>query len=481
MNNIQVAGQNMTQKSGAAPALGVGLRLAAGDDRRALKESMVRLFSWWFLSQCFVYNYMGPGFSINVGINLSPDRILFILAILLFLTRRKSEDAPPVRISTIEYLMVAFTIASTLSYFVYGSDGNLGKFRWLATLFTLCYQPFTAYYIARRIRFDKAAAKKLLFALAGIGIYLGLTGIFERYSFTHILVFPKYILDCSVGVQCGRARGPFAAAVVDGGAIIVAFLAAAASWTVLTGAKRTWMFLGMIAMCVTVYLTQTRGVWLGFGLALGLALLSRTPMKKLAKGLMAVMILGFITGGASKFSLYQGTLFSKRAETVDYRWANYMVELSMFRDNPIFGIGYGNFTKKWQEYFGGAESELTADLADGNNTTLLGILAEMGLVGISLYVGILASAWLICVSTYRRLKGDDQDFERSVVVVVFGSLMAFLLMGITTDLRFHEFFNSVLFFMLGTLSNPKFIDLSANNSGSEKPVLFRKTPSLRTA
>src|SRR5947207_2160890 len=103
MNNIQVAGQNMTQKNGAAPALGAGLRLAAWDDRRALKESMVRLFSWWFLSQCFVYNYMGPGFSINVGINLSPDRILFILAILLFLTRRKSEDAPPVRISTIEY------------------------------------------------------------------------------------------------------------------------------------------------------------------------------------------------------------------------------------------------------------------------------------------------------------------------------------------------------------------------------------------
>jgi O-antigen ligase len=481
MNNIQVAGQKLTEKSDAAPARGIGLHLQAFDDRRALKESMVRLFSWWFLSECFVYNYMGPGFSINVGINLSPDRILFILAVLLFCIRPKSPDARPVPISTIEYLMVAFTIASTLSYFIYGSDGNLGKFRWLATLFTLCYQPFMAYYIARRIRFDKAAAKSLLLFLAGIGIYLGITGIFEHYSFTHILVFPKYILDCSVGVQCGRARGPFAAAVVNGGAIIVAFLSAAASWTVMTGAKRTWMFLGMLIMCVTLYLTQTRGVWLGFALVLGIVFMTRTPMRKLAKGLIAVMILGFITGGASKFSLYQGTLFSKRAETVDYRWANYMVELSMFRDNPIFGIGYGNFTKKWREYFGGAESELTSDLADGNNTTLLGILAEMGLTGITLYIAILAIAWKICFSTYRQLKGEDQDFERTLVVVVLGSLMAFLLMGITTDLRFHEFFNSVLFFMLGTLSNPKLIDLSANNSLADSPVLFRKTPSFRTA
>jgi O-antigen ligase len=235
-------------------------------------------------------------------------------------------------------------------------------------------------------------------------------------------------------------------------------------------------------MCLTIYLTQTRGVWLGFGIAIDQAFITRTGMRKLAKGLMNAMLLAFISGGAGKFSLFEGTLFSKRSDTVDYRYANYMVALNMFRDNPIFGIGYGNFTHAWRQYFGAAEAEFTRDLTDGNNTTLLAILAEMGIVGISVYLVLLVSAWKICFSAYRQLR-PDQDFERMQVIVAFGAFHAFLIMGITTDFRFHELFDSALFYLLGSISNPRLLEMASEKGPqkAEDKVVFRGASALRPA
>jgi O-antigen ligase len=451
-------------------------------DREPAKFNMSRIFVWWFLSQCFVYQYLSPIFSINVGINLTPDRVLFLLVLLVFFARKRLPTDAKVPWSTLELSLLAFAIISTLSWAFFSADSVEGRFRWLATLLSLGYQPLVAYYVARRLPYDRSAARTVLIGLAAIGIYLGLTGLFEHYRFLQFLVFPRYILDNTVGVQFGRARGPFAASVVNGGAIIITFLAASAIWPSLTGAKRTWMSLGMATMCLTIYLTQTRGVWLGFGIAIALAFITRTGMRKLAKGLMIAMLLAFISGGAGKFSLFEGTLFSKRSDTVDYRYANYMVALNMFRDNPIFGIGYGNFTHAWRQYFGAAEAEFTRDLTDGNNTTLLAILAEMGIVGISVYLVLLVSAWKICFSAYRQLR-PDQDFERMQVIVAFGAFHAFLIMGITTDFRFHELFDSALFYLLGSISNPRLLEMASEKGPqkAEDKVVFRGASALRPA
>ncbi len=310
--------------------------------------------------------------------------------------------------------------------------------------------------------------------MALIGVYIGFTGIFEHFDRLNRFVIPQYIMSPRVGVQFGRSRGPFAAAVVNGGALIVSFLASTFVWSSLTGKKRLFMFaLAMAPIGITVYFTDTRGVWVGFAMVLRLLALTRTKMSVVGRRAVALAALVYFSGVFSKFSVYEETLFSKRSETVDYRFANYATTWEMFKRNPLFGIGYGNFNRMWRNYFVSDDSGEIRDLADGNNTTFLAILGEMGLIGFTSYFLIFVCAGKMCWTAYFRLRGDNWEFERRFVIVASGALLAFLLMGVTTDVRFHEFFNSALFLLFGLVSN---IDDSTAKEGITLQSPLKRQP-----
>ncbi len=65
----------------------------------------VRLFIAWLFAQCFLYTEIG--YSVKVGITISPDRALFGILILAFLLHQKRLQRP---VSTMEWLMLAFTV-----------------------------------------------------------------------------------------------------------------------------------------------------------------------------------------------------------------------------------------------------------------------------------------------------------------------------------------------------------------------------------
>jgi O-antigen ligase len=435
--------------------------------RPAGSRLMAGLFVWWLLTQCFDYNLLDGIFTLKLGVSVTPDRMLFGVVILFYLFRRRDPNSPSVGLTGIEYFMILYAVDSTISYAFSGSDTNLEKFRWLSTLFTLAYQPFVTFYIARRRPYDRSEVKKLLNGMTLLGLYLGLTGLFEHWEISS-LVFPKYILDPRVGAQFGRARGPFAASVTNGGVLIVIFLVATSVWSTVSGLKRYFYLFVMLSVALTIYFTDTRGIWVAFAGIILLLACTRSSMRKVGLSVVMAGVLVYFSGVFSKFSLYEDTLFARRNQTVDYRYANYETELNMFRLNPVFGIGYGNFNKEWRNYFTHDYADVR-ELNDGNNTTLLCILGEMGLVGICLYMPILGYAVFICVSAYRRLTGEEWAFERRFVIVTAGSLLAFLIMGVTTDLRFHEFFNVALFLFLGIVSSLRFV--SKPPEDDEEPVL----------
>jgi O-antigen ligase len=371
-----------------------------------------------------------------------------------------------------EWMMVAFSVITTLSWFTGGADWGTGKLRWFTTLVTLCYQPFVAFSIARRVPFDRPTITKLVWGIAIIGIYLGFTGIFEHFGRSQF-IFPKYIIDCSVGVQCGRARGPFAASVVNGGALIISFLCATFVWSGRTGLKKALTLFGvMTPIAVTVYFTDTRGVWVGFGGVLAVLAVTKSRMSKLGLYIVLFGAIVYVSGVFSKFSMWEISLFSRRTTTVDYRWANYATTYKMFQSSPLFGIGYGNFTKYWRLYFVTDSDGETRDLADGNNTTFLAILGEEGLVGFSAYFSIFVLGGIGLWKAYWRLRGDQWEFERRFVIVTAGILSAFLLQGITTDVRFHSFFNVALFIFFGISSS---LAPGAQAGGSLQPGNMHKS------
>jgi len=157
-------------------------------------------------------------------------------------------------------------------------------------------------------------------------------------------------------------------------------------------------------------------------------------------------------GVASKFNVMEGTLFSQRQDTVEYRWVNYATLLEMSKANPVFGIGWGNWMSEWPKYIGevpGIDAGRWADeLTDGNHNTFLGLFAEVGLVGLIPYLMIFYYMFLVGVRVYANGKGFERDFS-----LVFLLVMATYLFGANfSDYRSGPFFNTTLFLIFGCVA-----------------------------
>jgi O-antigen ligase len=280
-----------------------------------------------------------------------------------------------------------------------------------------------------------------------IGAYLGLTGVAEHYNLG-FLVFPKYILSPEVGIQFGRVRGPFVSSTVDGGILLVAFVAICVVSSNVTGIRRLLTFLTALPVVASIYFTETRSIWISFAAIVATFAFCRTNIRKSVRVLGFLILVVFLSGVGSKFSLFENSLFSERQETIEYRLANYATIFNMVKTHPLFGIGYGNFKAEWHNYF--VSFADIGNLEDGNHSILLGILAELGIVGFSIYLLILVCSMWTCIATYRRLDENFQ-FEKKFVITGIATLEVFFLIGLTSDLRFHQLLNVVLFLFVGLI------------------------------
>src|SRR4030095_4819716 len=126
---------------------------------------------------------------------------------------------------------------------------------------------------------------------------------------------------------------------------------------------------------------------------------SRTGLRKLARNLGLCLLIVALAGIGSKFSLYQKSLFSRRQDTVDYRRINLEAGLKTFEEHPFFGVGYGGFSKRMYQGDVGFDEKA---LASGNENTWLGILVDLGLIGLLPYIIIFSLLIRSNIQTLRR-------------------------------------------------------------------------------
>jgi O-antigen ligase len=196
------------------------------------------------------------------------------------------------------------------------------------------------------------------------------------------LIFPRFILDDSLGFHPDRARGPFLQAVANGVSLnILGILVIALPQRNKTVGRMLWMVLPLAVLA-----TMTRAVWIAFAastIVLGLRLVERRFHAVCAllavAGLMAGLAIGF-----SDHSL-KAALWDRTGERgpVEARLAVYEAGWSMFQDRPFTG---------WAA--GGMYAELARRMEGYHlrtfyvHNTYLALLVEFGVPGLALY-GIL--------------------------------------------------------------------------------------------
>jgi len=153
------------------------------------------------------------------------------------------------------------------------------------------------------------------------------------------------------------------------------------------------VFIPAVTLLWAIYLTHSRGAFIALALLALIAAkkrLGNTASVVLTAGLVLVMVALDFTGNRG-ISLVEG---ADRVEA----WTS---GLEMFKSAPLFGVGFGNFTNF---------NDITA-----HNSFVL-CLAELGIVGSTIWVGLLVTTILslnriIKIQEPRRVRASAEDAE----------------------------------------------------------------------
>jgi O-antigen ligase len=195
------------------------------------------------------------------------------------------------------------------------------------------------------------------------------------------LIFPRFILDGSLGFHPDRARGPFLQAVANGVSLnllgILAFVLAP---------KRRLVWLLWLVLPLAVLATMTRAVWISFALST-LALGFRFIKRRLQAACALVVVAGLLVGLAIGFSDHslKTALWDRTEERgpVVARMAVYNAGWSMFQERPFTGWPAGHMYAELGRRMEGYHLRLFYV-----HNTYLALLVEFGVPGLALY-GIL--------------------------------------------------------------------------------------------
>jgi O-antigen ligase len=420
------------------------------------------LISALLFFQLFDYQVLDILQFLKVLFTITPDRLVFLLIFSLFVWSFVNGRVRSSSRGAIEVCMFLFALLCTLSYLATRPDASLLRFKWLTTLFNFIFLPFGIYLIAKYTRYSRAKVTVVLRTIVGIGVYLALTAAFEHYDMS-AFIWPQYIADPTVGIQWGRSRGPFPGSNPMGEWLIVVFLATCLLMPIVRTPWRIFLQALVPLTAAGIYFTDTRSVWLSFAAVLAIAIVRGGKFGVQSRLVVLLLLVTFVVGVGSKFSLNESTLFTRRQNTVDYRMSNYLTAINMGLAHPATGVGYGNFGATWDEYFGDEERRLTKDLNDGNHNTYLGLFAELGLPGLFLYVALLAGLARECLSVRRHL-GPKDDFERHFSLSALSVMAVAMIEALFGDLRFDPTLNTLLFLFLGITAS---IGRGARSEGTQ--------------
>jgi O-antigen ligase len=193
------------------------------------------------------------------------------------------------------------------------------------------------------------------------------------------LIFPRFILDESLGFHADRARGPFLQAVANGVSLNILGILVIS----LPQKHKVFGSLLWLALPLAVLATMTRAVWISFAVStivLGFCMVER----RLQAICTLLAVAGLMTGlaiGLSDHSL-KATLWDRTGERgpVEARLAVYDAGWAMFRERPFTG---------WAP--GGMYAELARRMEGYHlrtfyvHNTYLALLVEFGVPGLALY------------------------------------------------------------------------------------------------
>jgi O-antigen ligase len=238
--------------------------------------------------------------------------------------------------------------------------------------------PFALFHVVVLV-FRNAPARRhfeifILLVLAYL-VFIALAFLLQATS----LIWPRFILDESLGFHADRARGPFLQAVANGVSLNMLGILAFA----LPRSYRRYVWLLWFVLPLAVLATMTRAVWISFAVSvftLGFLLIERR-LQAVCALVVAVGLLAGLAVGFSNHSLKQA-LWDRTEERgpVQARMAVYSGAWEMFLERPFTGWPAAHMYEELGRRMEGYHLRIFYV-----HDTYLALLVEFGVPGLALY------------------------------------------------------------------------------------------------
>lgn len=255
------------------------------------------------------------------------------------------------------------------------------------------------------------------------------------------LIFPKFILNESLGIQAERARGPFLQAVANGMALNILGIIAIA----FSERHRKVVLLLCMGLPFAILATMTRAVWIGFAVSI-VALAFRLDMPFLRRACLGLVLTSIAVGAALFLSDSSiATALGERAAEpgpIEARLAVYDAAWDMFQERPLTG---------WNA--AGMYSELARRMPGYHlkiffvHNTYLALLIEFGIPGLAVYALLFFNLFRLGRSRRQAAEGPPVKALRRVWPIL---LCIFLFNAFFVDMAY-QFVIGLMFTVAGML------------------------------
>lgn len=399
------------------------------------------------------------GYSRLLGFPLPPQRLLLGVGIVLLALDRR-----PWRRRRLRLRPVHVAAAVLLGWVLWSASGvgtlstSLGFYAFLDRLAV----PIGAFTFGPVIFATRRDRQLLLKVLTVLGLYLGVTGVFELFG-PHALVFPRYIVDPSVGIQYGRARGPFAESEADGLTMTAcAFAGGLLAWQ----SKARWRLAGVASAAASllgVFLTLTRANWVGAGGAVLLTFVVVRPLRRWLALLVpttlvaGVALLAFIPSLALAVT---GRAKSERSVLDRYNTDN--AALRIIDQHPLTGVGWERFIVVGGDYVRQASTYPITNVRLETHNVFLGRAAELGLPAALVFV--LAIAFGPVRAILRRATGEFAGWR----VVSLGVVLSWFVSAMLSPLPYST--PNLLFWLIPGVTLMPYLTRERSSGEDRHPV-----------
>lgn len=409
--------------------------------RRPLDGLLLILILQPFVNYFYLNLQMGRGIP-----DITLGRLGVVILFALVLARGATGQHPLQRLTRVD----AFLVLGGLALLFAALRGrSLTVF--LQWVFDMYLTPFMLYYVVKHLVTDRAAVRRVLWAVALIGAYNGLYGIYTQVT-GNILFLERataqgpFWYTESLRIMRGLLDSPHVFGLVFSLAIPIDF------YLLLKAERPSQRILAAVFLALAlggVFFTYKRTAWIATLASLAVIPIFFPRFRRLLVVLLATAaVAGWLYTDQIERSAVVNERLNEKTSTFNGRLDLWITALEYAAESPWFGHGMGNFQ---------ARSGLRSI-----ESNYLWLLVDAGLAGLAPFLLVLFFLFQTGLRLYRArssLLFVDRD-----EVAIFWSILAAYVVSLSTVVMNHEFPHQVFFVAAGAMI------------GSQEAILRRLGP-----